>query len=496
MPGRFVSIWFRHLTTDWFSLQQPHLRRLPFVLRSPAHGRMMIAAANRMAEAKGVYAGMVLADARAVLPDLEVQDNKPDLIDKLLKRLAEWCIRFTPVVAVDPPSGLLLDATGCTHLWGGDDAYVADISKKLSGRGYDVRVAMADTPGTAWGMARFGKAPLVVPDGFNLEALMQLPPEALRLEPETVARLHKLGLHHIHQFISMPRASLRRRFGPHFLMQLDRALGREREPLQSVVPITPYQERLPCLEPIVTAVGIEIALEELLKTLCLRLQRDQKGLRTAVFSGYRVDGKVERVEIGTHRASHHVKHLFKLFETKLPTIEPALGIELFVLEAPKVEDHLPSQEKMWEETGGLSDVRLTELIDRLAARVGAPSVHRYVPVEHYWPERSLKTATLEEKLSTEWRNIIRPLLLLPNPEHIEVTAPIPDYPPMLFIHKGKRHQIVKADGPERIEQEWWLQQGQHRDYYRVEDEQGNRYWLFRLGHYHDEKYEWFLHGYF
>ncbi|MBL0743552.1 Y-family DNA polymerase [Chryseolinea lacunae] len=498
MAKRFVSIWFRHLTTDWFTIGQPHLKKLPFVLRANSRGRMVITAANAEAESKGIRSGMVLADARAIITTLEVQDDKPDLIERLLKRLAEWCIRFTPFVAIDPPDGLLFDVTGCPHLWGGDVPYLEEIVKKLSGRGYDVRAAMADTVGTAWAVARFGRAPLVVAKGQHIEALLPLPPESLRLEVDAVERLHKLGLHRIGQFINMPRASLRRRFGPHFILRLDMALGQAEEMIEPVQPIVPYQERLPCMEPIVTGPGIEIALQQLLETLCLRLRQEQKGLRTAVFMGYRVDGKVEKVDIATNRPSHSVRHLFKLFEIKLPTIEPALGIELFVLEAPKVEDHFAQQEKMWEGSGGLEDTRVSELIDRLTGKLGMHTIRRYVPDEHYWPERSFKLATsLHEKPATLWRaDKLRPLQLLSTPERIEVTAPIPDYPPMLFRHNGKIHKIVKADGPERIEQEWWLQQGQHRDYYRVEDEAGHRYWLFRLGHYDDKTYQWFIHGFF
>lgn len=496
MGKRFVSIWFRYLTTDWFSIQHPELRELPFVLRKPVHGRMVVAAANAEAEKQGIEAGMTLADARAVLPSLEVRDDKPDLIERLLKRLAEWCIRFTPVVAMDAPDGLLFDATGCPHLWGGDSSYIHDITKRLNARGYHVRVAIADTVGCAWGMARYGKGSLLVEPDLHLQALLKLPPEALRLEHEPIQRLHKLGLHQIGQFINMPRHSLRRRFGQHFLMRLDMAIGQEIEMLSPVQPIEPYQERLPCMEPIVTAIGIEIALKELLTTLCFRLQQEQKGLRSAVLKCYRVDGKVEKIEIGTHQPTHHVQHLFKLFSIKLNTIEPDLGIELFVLEAPKVEEHLPDQEKMWHGSSGLNDERLFELIDRLAGKVGDQFIQRYVPDEHYWPERSFKKASLTEEATTDWRDKPRPIKLLRIPEVIEVTAPIPDYPPMLFIYKGKRHQIVKADGPERIEQEWWLQQGQHRDYYRVEDEDGKRYWIFRLGHYHDKTFQWFIHGFF
>lgn len=498
MARRFVSIWFRHLTTDWFTFRQPRLRDVPFVLRAPSHGRMVITAVNAAAESKGITPGMVLADARAIIPDLEVSDDKTDLAEKLLKRLAEWCIRFTPVAAVDLPEGLFLDVTGCPHLWGGEHAYLEVILKKFAARGYDVRAAMADTPGVAWAVARFGKEPFVISSANHLEALLNLPPEALRLEEETIERLHKLGLHKISQFIRMPRQSLRRRFGPHFLMRLDMALGQQEEYLAPVQLEEPYQERLPCLEPIVTPTGIEIALKRLLETLCHRLQQEQKGLRAAVFKCFRVDGEVEQVEIGTNRPSHHVTHLFRLFELKLSFIEPALGIELFILEAPNVSDHLPVQEKMWGESGGLDDLRLSELIDRLAARTGMKAIHRYLPDEHYWPERSLKPASsLQESLPAGWRSDkLRPVQLLPVPERIEVTAPIPDYPPMLFRYRGTLHKIVRADGPERIEQEWWLQRGQHRDYYRVEDEKGRRYWIFRLGHYHDETYQWFIHGFF
>ncbi|MEO5599930.1 MAG: DNA polymerase Y family protein [Cyclobacteriaceae bacterium] len=503
MAQRFVSIWFRHLTTDWFTVGQPLLRNMAFVLRAPSHGRMVITAANVTAQKKGIYCGMVLADARAIIPDLKVLDDLPDLPNRLLKRIALWCIRFTPIVAIDLPNGLLLDASGCSHLWGGDQAYLAEIIKKLNARGYDVRASIADTLGVAWAVARYGKEPLVIASepmatGIPINALLPLPPEALRLEAATVERLHKLGLHQISQFISMSRSSLRRRFGQHLLMRLDMALGKQEEVLAPVQPVEPYQERLPCMEPIITAKGIEIALLQMLNTLCLRLGQEQKGLRAAVFKGFRVDGKTEMVDIGTNRPSNNVNHLFKLFEIKIPMIEPALGIELFILEAPKVEDHYPQQEKIWEGSGGLEDIRLSELIDRLAGKIGMQAIHRYVPDEHYWPERSFKPAsTLEEKLTTPWRvDKLRPLQLLPIPERIEVTAPIPDYPPMLFRHKGKLHKITRADGPERIEQEWWLQQGQHRDYYRVEDDEGHRYWLFRLGHYDDKTYQWFLHGFF
>lgn len=497
MTKRFASIWFRHLVTDWFAVRQPALRNTAFVVTDPSHGRMIVTAANALAEAQGISRGMVLADARTIIQGLQVVDNQPDLVGRLLKRIAEWCVRFTPIAAIDLPDGIVLEVTGCSHLWGGDEPYTKDILMRLNSRGYDVRVAIADTIGTAWAIARYGKQALIIENGKQHEALLSLPPVALRLEADTIERLQKLGLRQISSFISMPRSALRRRFGSHLITRLNHSLGLEDEIIVPVIPVVAYQERLPCLEPIVTATGIHIALQRLLETLCQRLQQEGKGLRIANLQCYRVDGKIEQVSITTISPSHHVKHLFTLFEAKLTTIEPDLGIELFVLEAQTVEDHVATQQKIWETTVGLDHVNLSELIDRLTGKFGADAIQRFLPSEHYWPERSVKPATsLKEQKTIEWKlDRPRPIQVLPTPEHIDVTAPVPDYPPMNFRYKGKLHKIIKADGPERIEQEWWIQQGQHRDYYAVEDEEGCRYWLFRSGHY-NEAYQWFIHGFF
>jgi protein ImuB len=499
MSRRFVTIWFRYLKTDWFARRQPILNQIPFILASPDHGRMVVTAANTLAQMQGVDAGMAVADARAIIPSLQVLDDKPGLEEKLLKGLAEWCIRFTPAVAIDPPNGLILDVTGCSHLWGSEKELLTDIIRRLKSFGYKVHAAMADTIGTAWAIARFGENACIIESGQEMTALSSLPPAALHFEEEIIERLEKLGLRQVSNFINMPRTTLRRRFGQQFLTRLDEALGNKEEVMNTIYPVEPYQERLPCLEPIVTSTGIEIALQRLLDSLCGRLRKEEKGIRAAVFKGYRMDGKIEKIEIGTNRPSYNSRHIFKLFEIKIGSIEPALGIELFTLEATKTEDALSSQEKLWENNGGLDNTGLSELLDRLAVKIGASCIHRYMPDEHYWPERSFKLAVdLNEKLQTAWRSgRLRPLQILFSPQLIEVTAPIPDYPPMLFRYEGRLHKIIKADGPERIEQEWWLQQGKHRDYYRVEDEDGHRYWLFRSGHYDVNKtYKWFIHGFF
>ena len=497
--ARFITIWFRHLKTDWFSIHQPALRGMALVLTTPDHGRKIISAVNIKAQEQGIEVGMVVADARAIFPSIQILDDDPKLTERLLKSIAKWCIRFTDAVALDLPDGLILNVTGCAHLWGGEKSYIRDINQRLQNRGYDVRATMADTIGTAWATAHYGDVSPIIENGRQMDALLSLPPSALRLEAEVTDRLYKLGLCQIRQFINMPRSALRRRFGHGLLSRLDQALGNEEEAMNPVHPIEPFCERLPCLEPIVTATGIEIALQRLLETLCQRLQQEGKGIRKAVFTGFRVDNKIEKIEIGTHRATFNKSHLFKLFEEKISGMEPALGIELFMLEALKTEKVSSRQEKFWNSTGGLEDTGLAELMDRLTNRFGNSPIHRYVPDEHHWPERSFKSAvSLHETVDEAWVvDRPRPLQLLTKPQSIEVTAPIPDYPPMLFRYQGKLHKIKKADGPERIEPEWWIAEGLHRDYYAVEDEEGGRYWLFRAGHYaEDESPRWFIHGFF
>jgi len=496
---RFVSIWFCHLKTDWMIHRQPELKNVPFVLALPDHGRMRITEVNVFAKAKGIFAGMVVTDAKIIIPGLQVFDDHLNLADKLLKRLCNWCIRFTPIAAVDGTDGLILDITGCVHLWGSEPLYLKAIMNKLKSFGFNVRAAIADTIGAAWAVCRYGKIKAIINPNDQREALMALPAAALRLDDMIIDRLQKLGLYTISSFMNIPRSALRRRFGQQLLLRLDQAFGKEEEIIQPLQPVEAYMERLPCLQPIQTAVGIEIALQQLLENLCNRLLKEGKGIRVAVFKGYRVDSKTESISISTNHPSHHINHLFKLFELKIATIEPALGIELFTLEASKVEDIVPLQETFWTANGNLESKEVAELLDHLESKFGSNILHRYLPNEHHLPEHSIKlAASLKEEPTTTWpSDKTRPIQLLQKPKPIEVTAPIPDYPPMNFRYEGKLHTIKKADACERIEAEWWHKPGLQRDYYVVEDEEGKRYWVFRSGHYNsDTKPSWFIHGFF
>jgi len=498
MQSRYLVIWFPHLLTDRFAIRQPELRSVPFVLIAPVRGRMVIQAACPRAERQGVFTGMVAADARAICPELRVLHHKPEVGEKLLKALALWCIRYTPVASVDQPDGLVLDISGCTHLWGGERAYLEDLLSKLSAGGYNTRAAIADTIGAAWAACRYGACSMIIEPGRQMETLLSLPPAALRLEQPTLQRMHKLGMHEIRSFIQMSRSVLRRRFGDLLLTRLNQALGAEKEIISPVCPPQPFEERLPCLDPIRTAAGIEIALQKLLQGLCSRLEKESKGLRSCMLRYYRIDGKILQLGIGTSRASRNPEHLFKLLKLKIPEIEPDLGIELFVLEAPIVEPLSAEQEALWNMGSSSNNVAVAQLLDKLMMKLGGSVIRRYLPAEHYWPERSIQPATsLQDKPTTNWRSDLpRPIHLLRQPAPIQVTVPIPDYPPMNFIYEGTLHKVRKADGPERIEREWWIDTSLHRDYYCVEDEDGLRYWLFRLGHYDEGEPKWFIHGFF
>lgn len=499
MSKRYLYIWFRYLVTDWMCVNDPCLKTKAVIVCAPVHGRMVIRSVNELAEKEGIEPGMVLADARAIVPSIEVKDEQQHLSEKLLKRIAEWCIRFSPVVAIDTPDGIIIEATGCAHLWGGDGNYAEEIKSRISSKGYRVRVSMADTIGCAWALARYGKTNLLASPGNVSNVLLNLPAASLRLDSAVLERLNKLGLQRVRDFINIPKNVLRRRFGGGLIQRIAQATGSEEEYIQPVIPPEIYQERLPSLEPITTATGIEIGLKQLLDALCKRLKSEEKGLRKASFKCYRTDGIIHALQIGTNKASHNALHLFRLFEQKIETLAPGPGIELFVLEANQVEEVDPVQERLWEHLLGLNNQHLSELLDRISGRVGSEQIKRFIPDEHYWPERSYKASSLmEEKELPMWiAERPRPVHLLKVPERIEVTAPIPDYPPMLFRYKGQLHRIKKADGPERIEQEWWIQEGEHRDYYCVEDEMGKRYWLFRSGHYKSNSvFQWYLHGFF
>ena len=206
MAKRFLAIWFFHLTTDYLVRKRPELKDVAFILAGPERGRMVVKAANDIARSKGINTDMVVADCRAILPSLKVIDDDVKTAGKVLSALAEWCMRYTPSVAIELPDGLILDISGCAHLWGGEEAYLKDILARIRNYGYHIRAAIADTIGAAWAVSRYGQVTPIIEPGKHSEALLSLPPAALRLEASIIARLDKLGLYQVRSFINMPRS--------------------------------------------------------------------------------------------------------------------------------------------------------------------------------------------------------------------------------------------------------------------------------------------------
>jgi protein ImuB len=499
MPKRFVSIWFRYLLTDWKAKRLPAVRDLPVAFTEPDHGRLLVISMNSKAEQYGVRQGMAAADARVIAPGIQLFESKPGHNTKLLKGLAEWCLRYTPAVMVDPPDGLLLDVTGCTHLKGGEVAYLKEMVNRLNELGYTIRPGMADTIGCAWAVARFAESGLVVPPSGQRNALMPLPPISLRIGSELALKLNELGFYQVGGFIHMPKSVLKRRFGGTMILRLYQALGQEAEFLLPLKEPVPYSERQAFLEPIRTRPVIEKELHDLLDRLCKRLYGEGLGLRSATMTYCRIDGKSGQITIGTNHPSQRTDHLFKLFNLQLDQVAPGLGIELFILDATKTEPANDKQSLLWNGKPSADSEQIAELLDNIAARIGAANIHRYLPEEHHWPERAVcNTADLTKNPETEWPDDqVRPMQLLHPPESIETMALTPDYAPRQFIYRGERHIIVNADGPDRIEQEWWIEDGGYRDYYVAEDEEGMRYWLFGMPpHEPGAPRRWFIHGYF
>ncbi|MEZ2339229.1 DNA polymerase Y family protein [Mucilaginibacter sp. RCC_168] len=499
MLKRFVSIWFKYLLTDREAKRMKSLRELPVAITVPDHGRMLVMTMNIHAENCGIKAGITAADARVMAPGIQLLETKPGRNIKLLKGLAEWCLRYTPLVMVDPPDGLLLDVTGCTHLKGGEIEFLKDMVSRLRVLGYTIRPGMADTIGCAWAVARCAESGLIVPPGGQRNALMPLPPASLRLGVELVIKLRELGFYQVGSFIHMPKSVLKRRFGSNMVLRLYQALGQEAEFLLPLKESVPYSERLTLLEPITTREVIETTVRALIDTLCKRLYGEGLGLRSAVLTYWRIDGKSGQLSIGTNHPSQRTDHIFKLFELQFDQIAPGLGIEVFLLEATKTEPASDKQNLLWNGKPAADGEEVAELLDNVGARVGKDHIHRYLPQEHHWPERAaVNTTDLAQTSENEWpEDKIRPVQLLEPPEPIEAMALTPDYAPRQFVYRNQRHIIVNADGPERISHEWWIEDGGYRDYYVAEDEEGMRYWLFGTPNdIPEQTRRWFIHGYF
>ncbi|MGH7044986.1 MAG: DNA polymerase Y family protein [Stellaceae bacterium] len=483
----------------------------PFATVIDAAGRRLLAAVNPAAAAAGLAPGMPLADALSFLPGLAAAAAEPATDAAALRQLAEWCSRYSPWTAPDGCDGVRIEITGSAHLWGGEASLAADLAARLDRRGLACRITIADTLAAAWALARFAPAGdriAILPAGETCAGLAALPVEALRLDLATAQGLRRVGLKRVGDLAAMPRAALARRFGEVVMRRLDQAQGDLPEPLSPLGEAPVRRMRLSFAEPIADPADLARATERLTADLAGRLALEGAGARRLDLAFHRVDGRVERIRLGTARPSRDPHHLAALFTERLDTVDPGLGIEDVILAAFAVEP-LPAEQLglAGSPRSIASDGGIAPLLDRLGNKLGLDALYRIEPRASHIPERaSVYVSPTASAADAQWRDLSgkppRPIRLLDPPQPIEAAWLLPDDPPFRFTWRHRPHRVTRADGPERISGEWWRPGAPDcvnaiRDYYRVEDEDGRRFWLFRAGLAgSDHRPRWYVHGLF
>lgn len=495
---RIASIWLPHLAIERWAKSADCPPDAPVVLTIEGTHGPIIHAVTKIAAERGARAGARLTDARALDPALVAVPADPEGDAALVKRLARWAERWSPLVEVDG-DGLRLDVTGVAHLFGGERELIRDVQRRFGQLGLTVRIAIASTAAAAWALAH--RAPCISRD--DLEArLAPLHVSALRLDPETVRTLERLGLKTIGALMDVPRLALARRFrgAEDVVHALDRAIGKKPEPLNPAPADAPPRSTLRLEEPANHPEAAAQALERLVPGLVRQLQERHLGARRLSLTGYRVDGSVAVASIATSIASREPKHLQRLMADKAAALDPEFGFDAFALTADWTEDLRAAQESLIEEPCG--ERELARLVDRLTVKLGPKRVRRPQPQQSHLPEQASGwVAALATAEPIELPPVRRPQRLLDRPEAIDVIYATPEGMPRRFVWRRAVHDIARAEGPERIAPEWWRQpsSARLRDYYRVEDSTGRRYWIYREGLIGDGRGSipaWFIHGLF
>jgi protein ImuB len=528
--SRIVSVWLPRWPIQRFLAAQaknpsdtPVDPDHPFVLSVAIPGGPHIAALNAAAEAAGLAIGEPLADARAKVDRLQAHAIDGAADDAALQKLSLWATRYTPTASPwgedNGSDGFFLDIEGAAHLFGGEERLLVDLASRLEKNfGLAARLAIADTPGTAWALAHFHDRPcIVLPSRQEAQALAPLRIEALRLTPETRRTLRRLGFKTIGSLLDKPRAPFAARFPTDLLWRVDQALGHVHEPLVPVIAPPVYHTVRYLLEPILTQPAIVALARRLMQTLMHVLARDDVGARALRLSLYRVDGAAETIDIALTKPTRDAAHIIRLIDLKLEALaateDAGFGFEAVGLAITTTETILTRQTDLIAETANDADrsERSAILVDVLRQRLGSQSVRRFEPIARHIPERAEVLKSISSEIPEAWAEVehkTRPLLLLPRAELADdVVAVIPDGPPRRFRWRGVTYEVKGSEGPERIASEWWRLGPGHsqerqpaltRDYYCVEDTDGHRFWLYRQGLYGRETTDarWFVHGLF
>jgi protein ImuB len=477
----------------------------PLVVYEKIKNAFTLIALDRKASAFGLHIGMPLADARAIRPDLVAVQSESATDAKLLDEIAAWCERFTPIVVLDPPHGLLLDITGCAHLFGGAAALVADAEKRIKAEGISVRAAVAPTPGAAWALSRIGRTRLVSEEELET-ALSPLPVSALRLQPDAATLLRRFGLKTVGQIMHAPRPPFAARAGQHALLRLDQALGRAPEALTPRRLPPPLFALRRLVEPVMTMEAVLIVTEALCADLCAQLNERGSGARLLRLCLFGVDNRIRTVQLGLSRAESDPKIMLRLLRERLGVSSEALdaefGFDAARLDAVEITPIILRPTDLAPKAGRDKEAE-ARLIDRLMARLGPARIGRPEINLVHAPERANGWAAADVKIS-ELPPLLqdgvmrRPLRLFARAQAVEAIASLPDGPPMRFRWRRVLHDVVRAEGPERVMPDWLrAPSARPRDYYRVEDKDGRRFWLYREDyHEREETPRWYVHGLF
>ena len=527
MPGsparrRILSLWLPRLPTDrikrdLFRSGAPDSDQ-PCIVVARQNNALVIAALDDAAARFGLAAGLPLADARAICPGIGVFDADETADAKTLNGIADWCDRFTPLVALDPPHGLLLDIAGCAHLFGGEAALMTQLCGALTRQGFAVSAAIAGTPACARALARHAHGRIVMPGG-EAEAVAPLPVFALGADDAITRGLRRAGLKTIGAVAARGRPEIAARFGAAFTALLEQALGQGDAPISPRKPLPDYIVEKRFAEPIATDGAIAMTLAGLARTLIATMEKQGKGARRLEARFFRTDGAVRVIAVETGRPVTRGEIVDRLFRERLDALadplDPGFGFDLVRLSASRTE--LVVQEQRDLDAHVQDNDEIAALIDRIAARLGRDRVVVHLPQDTHIPERAVLSLPAQQHLAasmlgewparTEGEPPLRPLRMFARPEPVEVAlAEVPDKPPRRFTWRRTIHTVVRAEGPERIAMEWWRTQKPKptRDYFRIEDEAGLRFWLYRDGLYDesvdesglDTEPKWFVHGLF
>jgi protein ImuB len=511
-----LALWFPRLPTDRL-IRRAALEssdggapfKAPLVVSAKVANALHVHALETKAARLGLYKGQPLANARAMVQPLCIvpADEKADAA--LLEDIADWCDRFTPLVSLDAPDGLFLDITGAAHLFGGEAAMLAMVMQKIAYQGFGVRGAIAGTSLAAHALARFAPG-RIVPPGGEAAQIAPLPITALECDDKILRALRHAGLKTIGMVAERLHSELSERLGKAFVTRLQVMLGAAEQPLQPRRPLPDLMAEQRFAEPVVTEDAIAASLFSLAGSLSEILERQGRGVRVLQAAFFRADGKTERIAIKTGEPLRDPKVMLRLLRQKLDALADPLdagfGFDLIRLEAAATEEIRPGTTSFDHDENARRQIAF--LIDRLSARFGEQRVQRFVPQDTHIPEAAGVAVPAQDRDFGHENWVLkrqpgdpprRPLRLLEKPEEIEAGLPVaPDGPPKFFRWRQCRHDVTRAEGPERIAMEWWRSHGLTRDYFRVETREGQRFWLYRDGLYAENHLapRWYLQGIF